>query len=279
MLATFAIFLREGIEASMIVSIIMAYLKKTEQDSSIRSVQLAIVSALATALVGGIAIYLTIHAYAGSHMQMVIETFSYAVAVVFLTYMTFWMTKHSKDIPKALAAKADRIRSRSHGQSNVALFIVTFQAIARESLEAMVFTLAIVLANGTSGPEVGALLGILGTLVFAIGVYRFGKRLNLSLAFRVLGAALMVFSAALIVDMVENLQQLHWINVLANPLWNTNSYLNESSNIGDIAHTLLGYAAQPTPLEIIAYIGYLGIGVTAFFLISKNKPRPARRTS
>ncbi len=272
MLATFAIFLREGIEASMIVSVIMAYLKKTGQHSGVRAVQLGIVTALATALVVGIVIYETIHTYAGTRTQIVIETCSYAVAVVSLTYMTFWMTKHSKDIPKALTNRVEAAQQQGKGGGNLALFVVTFQAIARESLEAMVFTLAIVLATGTGGPEIGAALGVAATLVFAISVYRFGKRINLSLAFRTLGAALIVFSAALIVDMIENLQYLGWIKVLSRPLWNTNAYLNESSNIGDIAHTLLGYAAKPTPLELIVYCLYLIVAVTTFIQLTKRKP-------
>ncbi len=261
----------------MIVSVIMAYLKKTGQQDGVRAVKLGIIAALGTALVAGVIIYETIHTYAGTHTQTIIETFSYAVAVVFLTYMTFWMTKHSKDIPKALASKVAEAQGKQRREGSLALFIVTFQAVARESLEAMVFTLAIVLANGTAGPEVGAALGVAATLVFAISVYRFGKRINLSLAFRTLGAALMVFSAALIVDMIENLQQLGWIKILSHPLWNTSAYLNESSNIGDIAHTLLGYAAQPTALELIAYALYLTVGVATF--IQLTKPKASKRLS
>ncbi|SHE60469.1 high-affinity iron transporter [Ferrithrix thermotolerans DSM 19514] len=271
MLATFAIFLREGIEASIIVSVLMAYLKKTNQSDGARAVKLGVVAALVTAALAGTVIYETVHSYAGTRMQTVIETASYAIAVIFLTYMTFWMTKHSKDIPKALTAKVAEAQSKGGG--NVALFIVAFQAIARESLEAMVFTLAIVLANGTGGPAVGAALGVIGTIFFAVLVYRFGKRVNLAVAFRALGAALLVFSAALIVDMIENLQSLGWIKVLSTPLWNSSSLLNESSNIGDIAHTLLGYAAQPTPLEIIAYVTYLVIGVSVFNHLTKAKSR------
>lgn len=256
----------------MIVSVIMAYLKKTGQQSGVRAVQLGMAAAIGTALGVGIIIYETIHAYAGTRTQAIIETFSYAVAVISLTYMTFWMTKHSKDIPKALTNKVVEAQQQRKGSGNIALFVVTFQAIARESLEAMVFTLAIVLANGTGGPEIGAALGVAAALVFAISVYRFGKRINLSLAFRALGAALIIFSAALIVDMIENLQYLGWIKVLSKPLWNTNAYLNESSNIGDIAHTLLGYAAKPTPLELIAYGFYLIVAVATFIHLTKRKP-------
>lgn len=279
MFATFAIFLREGIEASMIISVLLAYLNKAGETKKARYVIAGVLSALATALVVGVALYVSVHTYAGTRLQTIIETVLYLIAIVVLTYMTFWMTAHSREIPSTLRDRADNaLHGDGKTQGGLALFAIAFQAVVREGIEAMVFTLAIVFANGTRSPAIGALLGILASLIFAVAVYRMGVRINLAKAFRLLGVALMVFAAALVLDSVENLQALGWIHFLNHPLWNTSALLRENSNLGDVAHSLLGYAARPTPLELGAYLLYLAVVTVTFLHLTKRRPAiPATR--
>ncbi|HEU5229468.1 MAG TPA: FTR1 family protein, partial [Ktedonobacteraceae bacterium] len=91
MLATFILFLREGIEASLIVSILFAALHQLEQTKQARAVWMGVVLAVLGSLAGGLAIYFTVHEYSDTRFQTIFETGTYIVAVILLTTMTFWM--------------------------------------------------------------------------------------------------------------------------------------------------------------------------------------------
>jgi high-affinity iron transporter len=270
MIATFVIFLREGIEASMIVAILLAYLDRIGQRRYFRDIFLGVAAALVLAGGGGVAAYLTIRAYAGSRVQTIFETCTFVVAAVVLTYMTFWMRSHARSISSELRERAEAAIGRGE---RLGLALLAFQAVGREGLETAVFTLAIVFATGTQGTLVGASAGVALALGVAFAIYRLGKRVNLQAFFTAIGAVLMVFAAGLVADTVENLQQLGWVRVLDHPVWNTSRWLSEGSSIGDVFHSLFGYAQQPTPLQIGAYVVYLGVALTVFLRLSRARVR------
>jgi len=274
-IATLVIFLREGIEASMIVAILLAYLNRIGQRKYFRDVFLGVGAALALAAGGGAAAYLTIREYDGSRVQTIFETGTYLLAAVVLTYMTFWMRGHARGLSGELRARADAALSRG---ARTGLALLAFQAVGREGLETVVFTLAIIFSTSVQGALLGALIGLAGSLVIAFFIYRLGHKLNLSRFFTVIGALLMFFAAGLLADAVENLQQLGWLNFLASPLWHTGGLLSEGSTLGDILHSFFGYADSPTPLQVLVYACYLAV-VLFFFLRVTHRgqasPRPA----
>ena len=274
MVATFVIFLREGIEASMIVAILLAYLDRLGQREHFRDVLLGVAAALGLVLVGGVVAYLTIKDYAGSRAQTVFEAVTYLVAAVVLTYMTFWMRDHSMTL-------ADELRSKTttalDGRARWGLGLLAFQAVGREGLETMVFTLAIVFATSAHGAVIGGAIGLVASLALACAMYRLGKHINIGLFFRVVGALLMVFAAGILVDGVQNLQQLGWVNVLTHPMWSTAHVLSEDSTLGDIFHSFFGYSDHPTVLQGLVYVVYLVVAVGAFFGLRRAAPAPAGR--
>ncbi|HEX7442579.1 MAG TPA: FTR1 family protein, partial [Acidimicrobiales bacterium] len=87
---------------------------------------------------------------------------------------------------------------------------------------------------------------------------------------RVVGIVLMVFAAGLLADAVQNMQKLGWLPFLDHAIWNTSSYLSESSSIGDVFHSLLGYAERPTVLQAIVWVTYLGVATTAFVVMGRR---------
>ncbi|MCU1495200.1 MAG: High-affinity Fe2+/Pb2+ permease [Acidimicrobiaceae bacterium] len=271
MIATFVIFLREGIEASMIVAILLAYLDRIGQRRHFRDVFLGVAAALVLAGGGGVAAYLTIRAYAGSRVQTIFETCTYILAAIVLTYMTFWMRSHSRSISSELRTRAEAAISRGE---RLGLALLAFQAVGREGIETAVFTLAIVFATGTHGTIVGGVAGLAIALVMAFVIYRLGRRINLGAFFIWIGAVLMVFAAGLVADTVENLQQLGWVRLFDHPLWNTSSWLSEGSALGDVFHSLFGYAQQPTPLQLGAYLVYL-VGALGLFTTLHRRNRRA----
>jgi high-affinity iron transporter len=275
LVATFVIFLREGIEASMIVAILLSYLDRIGQRRHFRDVFVGVGAAVLLATGGGVAAYYTIGSYDGSRAQIIFETITYAVAAVVLTYMTFWMRSHARTIAAELRARAETALGKGE---RVGLGLLAFQAVGREGLETAVFTLAIVFATkDTHGALIGAGLGLVAALCVAFAIYRLGKRINLRVFFTVIGAVLMVFAAGLVADIVENLQQLGWLPVLDRQLWDTSRFLSENSSIGDIFHSLFGYADHPTLLQVLCYFTYLGVAITAFLFAGRSSHNGRRQ--
>ncbi|MGH2468255.1 MAG: FTR1 family protein, partial [Candidatus Limnocylindrales bacterium] len=132
MAATFVIFLREGIEASMIVAILLAALDRMGRREHFKDVLTGVAAALALVLVGGVAAYITIKTYAGSRAQTIFETVTYLVAAAVLTYMTLWMRSHAATMSADLRARA---AAALDGRARWGLGLLSFQAVGREGLE------------------------------------------------------------------------------------------------------------------------------------------------
>jgi len=198
-----------------------------------------------------------------------------------LTYMTFWMQSHSRSMRDELQRRSEEALE---GRTRWGLGLLAFQAVGREGLETMVFTLAIVFASSSQAPTVakghglllGAVLGLALALAIAYVIFKLGRRLNLGLFFRIIGIVLMVFAAGLLADAVENMQELGWLPFGEHVLWNTTTYLSEGSSLGDVFHSLLGYADQPTVLQFLVWVGYLGCATTAFIVMGRHQRRATR---
>jgi len=275
MIPTFIIFLREGIEASMIVAILLSYLNQINKREHFRDVFLGVGAAFALILGGGIAAYIAISNYNNSNFKTYFETATYLVAAAVLTGMTFWMHKHARTMSKELQARSDAALTTGHRWG---LGILSFQSVGREGLETMVFTLAIVFASSNQSPTplhgklllLGAALGLITSLAIAFGIYKLGMKLNFKRFFQIVGVVLMFFAAALLAAAVQNVQSLNWLPFGTHILWNSSAALSESSTLGDILHAFIGYADHPTVLQLIVWAGYLAISITAFIRYGKK---------
>lgn len=273
MIPTFTIFLREGIEASIIVAILLAYLDKIDKREHFKDVILGVFSALLFATLAGTAIFLTVHKYAGTKFQDIFETITYLFATAVMTYMTFWMSSHAKGLSLALGTKADEALEN---KARFGLAAIAFQAVGRESLESVIFTLAIIFASSGHGVIIGGIGGLVVSLFIAFWIYRLGKKLNIRKAFKSMSIALMIFAGGLLADAIQNIQGLGWLPVLSQPLWNTSSILSQHGTLGDIVHMFLGYTDKPTVLQLIVYVSYLSISV--YFFLSLPKRADQNRT-
>lgn len=264
MLATLVIFLREGVEASMIVAILLAYLNRLGKREYFRDVFLGVGAALLLATAAGVVVYTTVRSYDGTRGQTIFETATYLLAATVLTYMTFWMRNHARSLSSELRSRA---QAALDGKARWGLGLLAFQAVGREGLETVVFTLAILFSTSPAGAVSGAVIGLAGALMIAFVIYRLGHKLNLGKFFTIIGVLLMVFAAGLLADAIENLQQLGWLPVLDLPMWHSGRLLSESSALGDVMHTFLGYSDAPTPLQLMVYVGYLAIVIAAYLSV------------
>ena len=262
----------------MIVAILLSYLVQINKREHFRDVYIGVALAFVLILLGGVGAYFLIKQYDGSNVQTYFETATYVIAAGFLTWMTLWMHKHARTMAKELQARSDVALTRG---GRFGLGVLAFQAVGREGLETMVFTLAIIFSSSRQAATpvhgdlllIGAALGLLVAFAIAYAIYKMGAKLNMKRFFQILGIVLMIFAAGLLADAVENLQQLGWLDIGTHVMWNSSSAITESSSFGDVLHSLVGYADHPTVMQAIVWLTYIVISVSAFVGIGRNQTR------
>jgi high-affinity iron transporter len=275
MLPAYILFVREGLEASMIVTILLAALRQLGQPrEQVRAVWLGVALAVVASLGGGALLYATLAQYDGSTFQTVFETFAYLVAVVLLTGMTFWMQRHSRSLKRELTAAA-----AATSGSALALGLLAFTTVGREAVESAIFMLAFAFHSNAWLLLLGALLGVATSLALSWAIYRLGYHLDYRRFFRVMGLLLLLFAAGLLGNTVANMQELGWLPGASAHLWSTAGWLSEQSMIGDVLHSLLGYSDTPTALQMGAYLAFLLVVGGLFARSTRAHPPAAPKTA
>ncbi len=250
---SFLITLREGLEAGLIVAIILAYLKSTNQRRHFRTVLFAALAAVAISLVVGAAIFGIAGEFEGRGAEA-FEGFAMLAAVGVLSWMIVWMKRQSAGIKNSL----EHEMAEAIGMGSVlALALIPFSAILREGLETTVFLFA---ATRTSTPlesTIGATAGIVVAAGLSWGIYSGGYRVNLRVFFNVTGTLLIVFAAGLLIHGIHELQEAALLPISIEHVWDINYIVNDGSGVGLWLKALLGYNGNPSLLEVVAYPTYL----------------------
>jgi high-affinity iron transporter len=261
MLAGFLLALREGIEAALIISIVLGMLKKMNRQDRAPIVWLGVAGAvllsIATAIILGV-----INAEFEGAAEQVFEAGTMLFAAAVLTWMIFWMQKQGRQIQKGLEAE---VREALSSGQTVALFSVAFFAVLREGIELALFLTAVNFSSpivGGDAPILGWLGGILG-LVAAVVVgwlmYESAIKLNLRRFFQFTSIVLIFFAAGLVGHAVGELNELGWVPSVFEQVYNLNHVVPETTLFGQFMKALFGYNANPSLTEMLAYIGYFVI--------------------
>ena len=254
MLATFVIGLREGIEASLIVGIIGAFLVQRGRTETLRAVWVGV--AVAVLLCLGVAIGLeALSASLPEGGQEVLEVVIGLVAVAMVTYMVVWMRRHARAMKRDLESAAAAALVEG---SAWALVAMAFFAVLREGFETAVFLVAAIKESGSAlSAAVGAVLGIGAAVVIGWAIFRGGVRLNLGRFFRVTGVVLVVVAAGLVASSLHAAHEVHWIEVGQSQVLDL-SWLIQPGSVSEALVTgVLGLQPQPTAIELIGWLGYL----------------------
>jgi high-affinity iron transporter len=262
------IFAREGLEGTLICSILLACLAAAGRRDLFGYVFAGAGLAVLLAIATGVGLWVVSRgAFIGSNQQTWFETGVFGVAVAVLTYMTFWMRRHSRNMGRELR---NRVSGAVAGGSGIALGVVAFVTVGREAVETVIFLLAIAYQSSPLQLGIGAVLGLGIALGVSFAMYRVGIRINLGRFFAIVGSLLMVVAAGLLADVVQNLQALGVLPGGSMTLWDMSRTLPDNAGIGDVLHGLLGYSAAPTALQAVVWAAFLGVGLMLFL-------RPARR--
>jgi len=269
MLATFVIGLREGLEASLIVGIIAAFLRRNGKSAT--AMWIGVVLAVLLSIAVGVGLNLVERALpqAGQEgMEAVIG----ALAIVFVSGMITWMNTHARDLKRELEAEAAEAVSQA---SAYALAAMAFLAVLREGFETSVFLLATFsVAQSETLAVVGAVIGLFMSVVIGWGIYVGGVRLNLSRFFRVTGAFLILVAAGLVVSSLRSAHEAGWLNAGQQPTVNLAWLVAPGTVRSALITGVLGIPADPRMIEVIGWSVYL-IAFSAFvYWPASMRPRP-----
>ena len=205
MLVPFLIMLREGIEAALIVGIVASYLKQTGRDAWMPAVWVGILLAIALSLFVGAGLQM-VSAQFPQKAQEFFEAIVGLIAVIVLSSMVFWMRKAARSIKSELHTSINSAFSHSTGQAP-ALIAMVFFAVAREGLESVFFLLAIFQQSTNSDAPLGAVLGILVSIVLGYGIYAGGIRINLRRFFFWTGLFILFVAAGILAGTLRHFHE------------------------------------------------------------------------
>jgi high-affinity iron transporter len=272
MIPTFVITLREGVEASLIIGIIAAFLVKEGRRDAMRQMWMGI--GIAVLLCIGVAVILEV---VGQQLpqkeQEGLETIVGLIAVTAVTYMIVWMRRHARGIKAQLEGDA---ASALAAGSTMALVGMAFLAVLREGFETSVFLLAAFQeASNTTAAGAGSVLGLLAAIAIGLGLYRGGVRINLTRFFRFTGLVLVFVAAGLLATAAHTAHEAGWINSFQGQALDLSWLVQPGTISGSLLTGMLGLQPSPTVIEAIVYLGY-AIPVAAYVLWPQGM-RPTRR--
>jgi high-affinity iron transporter len=272
MLATYLIGLREGLEATLVVSILIAFLVKSGRTDRVRQVWAGVAAAVALSVFfGWLLSYTETSVLKDYRQQELFEAITSIAAVVFVTWMIFWMRRAARGI-------AGELRNRLQDALAVGSFavgVMAFLAVVREGLEtSLIFYSAVQGANLNGGP-LYALLGGIATAI-AIGYLMFATavRINLSVFFTVTGTLLILVAAGIFKYGVHDLQEAQILPGINTVAYSIPTVLDPSTWYATLLSGMFNITAEPTVLEVVAWIAY-GVPVLVLFLWRpRRKPSP-----
>jgi high-affinity iron transporter len=275
LLANVLIGLREGLEAGLVVGILVAYLHKIERRDVLPRLWVGIAIAIAISL--GVGAILTFGPYGLSFQaQEILGGGLSIVAVGMVTWMTFWMARHARRLSGELRADVDRAVTGS-ALALVALGVVS---VGREGVETALFVWASVNAgaNAVLG-TLGAVIGILVSVVLSYLIYRGFVRINLSRFFFWTGIFLIVVAAGVLAYGVRDLQEAGLIPGITVTAYSLVALIPPTSWYGSLLAGIFNFNPEPTAAQVIVWIAYTVITLIVFLRVSRPRvaaaPLPA----
>jgi len=268
MLPTFVIGLREGVEASLIVGIVAAFLGIQGHRDKLHYVWLGTGLAALLCLAAGIALHV-VEQELPQQQQEGLETIIALVAIAMVTWMIVWMRTHAKGLKGELEAHAGAALAEG---SVKALVLMAFLAVLREGFETSFFLVALLQnADNQSAGLAGAVLGLVVAAVIGYALYKGGLRLNLAKFFKATGVVLVVVVAGLAALAAHTAHEAGWIGETAQ-LADLSSFVKPGSVQSALLTGILGIQPQPMLAEGIAWL-LAFVPLLAFVLWpAKGKP-------
>ncbi|MGW1232621.1 iron uptake transporter permease EfeU [Streptomyces californicus] len=271
MFGNYLIGLREGLEASLVVCILIAYLVKTDNKSRLAPVWAGVAIAVALSLAFGALLQFGSSTLTFQAQEILGGTLS-ILSVGLVTWMVFWMRRTARHLTSELQGKLDAALALGTG----ALVTTAFFAVGREGLETSLFIWTAVQASGDGvRPLVGALLGLATSVVLGWLFYQGTLRINLATFFRWTGAMLVIVAAGVLAYGIHDLQEGDVLPGLRNLAFDISGTIPPDSWYGTLLKGVFNFQPDPTVLQVTVWLLYL-LPVMALFL-APERARPSAK--
>jgi len=272
MLPTYLLSLREGLEAALIIGIVLGAVSKIRRKDLTPSVWLGVFSAVGVSIITAV-ILTSFGMSLEDEAEKIFEGITMLIAAGILTWMIFWMGKQARFLKSELE---DGVNKAAASKGKRAVFMLAFMAVVREGVELAIFITAAFFAGNEAQATAnliqtlaGTILGLGTAVLLGYTIFATSLRLDLRKFFQVTGILLILFAAGLVAHGVHEFNEVGWIPAIVEHVWDVNMILDENSVAGQLLKTLFGYNGNPSLTEMIAYFGY--IITTSIFWRRDNK--------
>ncbi|MBA2720171.1 MAG: FTR1 family protein [Chloroflexi bacterium] len=267
--------LREGVEAALIVSIILAYLARTGRSDQAGRVWMGTGLAVGLSVVVGVILFNTVGSFEEPYEQ-IFEGTMMLVAAAVVTWMLFWMRRQAASVKGELQAAVDRAVDSG---ATWGLALLAFTAVIREGLETSLFLVGQATSARTDATWVllGALTGLVIATAIGYGIYRGSRRLNLGSFFRWTGIALVFIAAGLLSHAIHEFVE---IGALGSGPWTAIAYdisgvLSHDDGVGAFLRAIFGYSAAPEVITLVAHVAYVVVVLILYLRPIRRPTQPA----
>ncbi len=261
MLASFLLSLREGLEAALIIGIVLGVLLKIKRSDLNGVIWRGVGLAVLLSFFAAIALNLLGMEFEGKGEE-IFEGVAMLLAAGVLTWMILWMQNHGSSLKGEIEEK---INLAALGNGQRALFALAFLAVFREGIELALFLLAARLTSSPLQTLSGALLGLLVATILGWALFTSTMKLSLRGFFGATNILLIIFAAGLVGLGVHEFNEAGIIpSVIAN-VWDINGVLSDKSEVGLLLKALVGYNGNPSLTEVVAYMSYLAVIISIGF--------------
>lgn len=270
MLPSYLLSLREGLEAALIIGIVLGALRKIRRTDLAPALWLGTLIAVGFSILAAVLLTLFGLSLEGGAEQ-IFEGFTMLLAAGILTWMIFWMSGQARYLKGELE---DGVNKAAASTGERAIFWLAFVAVAREGVELALFITAAFFVGGneniglnTIQTLAGVVLGLGTSILLGWSLLATTVRLDLRRFFQVTGLLLILFAAGLVAHGIHEFNEINWIPSIVEHVWDVNAFIDEKSIMGELLKTLFGYNGNPSLTEMIGYFGYL---ITVTFLFTRG---------
>lgn len=278
MITSFLIMFRESLEASLIIGILLGYLLKTKQTKYNNLIYISIAAGIVASIAFAYFFYYIAGGFTGN-IERIFEGITMIVAALLLTFMILWIMRQ-KHVAIGFHKK---MQNKINTGKIFGLFMLGFIAVLREGVETVIFLIAASYAEGPTN-IIGVFLGVFAAIVLGYFVFIGSMKISLKKFFNITSFVLVFFAAGLVTHGIHEIQETGALPFFINEAWDINPaisttgaipLLHEEGIIGSILKGLFGYNANPTVLEVIVYVAYLGI----IFLVYRRIEKISKKSS
>lgn len=275
MLPSFLLSLREGLEAALIIGIVLGALQKIRRTDLAPALWMGAFAALGVSILT--AVILTLFGLSlEDGAEQIYEGVTMLLAAGILTWMIFWMSGQAKNIKTELEEGINKAVATTGKR---AVFGLAFFAVVREGVELALFITAAFFAGNSENVSTniiltltGVVLGLGTAVLLGWSLLAATARLNLRRFFQITGYLLILFAAGLVAHGIHEFNEVGWIPSIIEHVWDVNAVVNETSVVGELLKTLFGYNGNPSLTEVIGYFVYLAVAVFFFTRTTTTQP-------